>query len=290
MKYLISIICFCCGLLFLQCCTDNDPVKPPPVPTNPCASKHPVTADFEIYESPLRFMAGISTQWTFYDTDTLMIGDIIFKAKESNADYYEWQIGRETIKGVSQVQRNEFPLGEFSVQLIVHKRPDTTCFPTDDGKDTIVRRFRRFGSAFQLREKEPAINDDLIKPLWIGRYRGANTDKPQEEFTMELNTNGYYLRGYKDTIGTPDTIYTDFRVMNLIPGCTTRFHDDVIFGYKEVMWSISLGTKESCNGMTGTALLSPTNRDSITIWYSYYPNLSNSNHIVNMVFKGKRIP
>ena len=273
MNFLIPYVVFALNLALFMGCSDDVIVKPPP--PDPCAGKKPVSADFEIYEAPV-WLPNDSV-WTLYDTDTLAAFDVIFKAKEANARYYEWQIGSETITGTRTVQRNSFPRGQHEVRLIVHKIPDTICVPGDDGKDTLVRQFYIMKGT--LPDNDP--NSLWEKLLWRGSFYGANTDNINNKFTITLKDNA-------PDSGLPVVRYNAFSISNLLPDCESREHQYCAGGFKEVYFSSALLPK-SCYRINGTALISQTNPDSITIKYYYYPNPNNYTEKISKVFKGLRV-
>ncbi len=74
-------------------------------------------------------------------TDTAFAAkNIVFTALEPNADY-TWYIGNEVISG-QQVARYfglDQQFTDIPITLVVRKKPNSICFPNDDGYDSIVK-------------------------------------------------------------------------------------------------------------------------------------------------------
>ena len=145
-----------CLLLSLPACKEkdcDDPQNPDCGNYDPCWGKKPVTADFifgrttatpepingvdyPICEDTI-FMAGAEDR-RGRDYGVLMK----FQALEPNAKY-TWKLGAETINKKEFERwfiKSGLP-GVYQATLIVEKTPDAACFPLDDGKDTITRKF-----------------------------------------------------------------------------------------------------------------------------------------------------
>ena len=112
-----------------------------------------------------------------------------FSADINNATSYEWQVGSNTITQTSKDFGLYFSdtIGTISVRLIVHAKPNKTCFPDDDGIDTVVKYL--------------TIRNVIPDPL-TGKYSGYNTNDPTHLFTIEMDTTrivdstspyGYYV-------------------------------------------------------------------------------------------------
>ena len=120
---------------------------------DPCYGKKPINANF-IFGEILVGPDLINGQSYFICQDTIFMSGGVnrrgfnygirmkFQALESSAKY-TWKLGSETILD------NEFersfgetaPPGVYKATLIVEKTPDAACFPKDDGKDTITKKF-----------------------------------------------------------------------------------------------------------------------------------------------------
>jgi hypothetical protein len=104
---------------------------------DPCSCASEVSADFKIIEledSPQFNPIGTET-----DTICRERG-VFFRANEDNAEY-TWYIGSE-ILNTQQVGRyfdNTWANQNIPITLVVRKDPNLTCFPNDDGYDSVVR-------------------------------------------------------------------------------------------------------------------------------------------------------
>lgn len=104
---------------------------------DPCGCASEVSADFVIVES--KYMP--SNQGLYTLTDDITGGStVVFDALEENAEY-TWYIGSEilTTKSVTRYFQNNLVGQTLPITLVVRKQPNTTCFPSDDGYDSIVK-------------------------------------------------------------------------------------------------------------------------------------------------------
>ncbi len=117
----------------------QDPSNPECENYNPCYGKAPVTASMIMDQS-------LSAFWfeeDFYETgDTLfplLFSYIRFRNNASNTQA-TWILGKDTVIG-QQVERHfkSLPYGAYPVTLIVKGSADSSCFPKDDGIDTITK-------------------------------------------------------------------------------------------------------------------------------------------------------
>jgi hypothetical protein len=102
---------------------------------DPCGCASEVSADFDIYEL-------VSTQDDDFETLTDHILDdryAKFVAKEENAEY-TWYIGSQTFntKEASRYFSRDWIGYNIPITLVVQKTPNSTCFPNDDGYDSIT--------------------------------------------------------------------------------------------------------------------------------------------------------
>ncbi len=260
MIYKIPIILLC--IIFLNGCPGEEPVKP-----DPCEGKHPVTADFHIYEVS---QLALPDRWELYDTDTVAAWDVVFKALEENAEY-EWHLGSEIIYE-KQFHRTKFPLRtNIPVTLIVRKEPDTECFPDDDGIDTLTRSFYTLG-----------YTDEGCKDinLFSGNFSGYNIDNPSDTFVVTI-----------DACYLPDgEQFRTLRLMNLTPDCDIYDWTSVFGAYKEIY--INNYYEYDCLTPEGIMLISGKNNDTLTIKYSLQvtPGWENRDNRIEKEFKGVRLP
>ena len=238
-QFLFPIIC--CVLLLVACSDDdcNDPRNESCSNFDPCLLKKPVSADFTIHETfQLR-----RDYWKPYDTDTVNTYEVIFTAKEAGAEY-EWTLGAETIYERS-FSRNEFPLkSNIDIQLIVTKTPDHSCFPDDDGVDTLKRTFHI---------AEPLFGNSKVSGQFIGRDSG---DINTEDRVVEFDPTYHYPNPNDRTF---------LRIINLVPGCDLYGFNTTLFGYRQIAFGAH-GSVE-CLNPTGRAKVFGLKNDSIRIDY-----------------------
>ncbi|MGM0479700.1 MAG: hypothetical protein ACQERC_10795 [Bacteroidota bacterium] len=104
---------------------------------DPCDCASEVSADFVIEE----YTGPISDLWIQTDT-TLHDKYVRFRALEDDAEY-TWYIGAdvETIQTPSKFFSDQWTGSDIPITLVVKKDPNKTCFPDDDGYDSITKTF-----------------------------------------------------------------------------------------------------------------------------------------------------
>jgi hypothetical protein len=251
MKYFrLLLICTCCFFLFSASrCKRDDPKL-----DNPCAGQHPVSAAFSVYEDPQYGDA----YWVPYKTDTVCTKDVYFKANEKGADAYEWHIGAGVYKTDSVYLT--FPTSLYGqaipITLIVHKKPNTACFPDDIGKDSVVKYI-------YFKDPSTLINFD---GKWFGHRVGSDNDT----FTIIIKSQ-VVLNGKTGEKGT--------YIYNLRGGCGCPLPTNT--GYKELEF---FGQDSFCGHPAGNALIKPDNGNSISINYKYdYPKNHALDIFVNFI-------
>lgn len=231
------------GAIAFSGCPD-DVAKPTPV--DPCKGKTPTTASFSIAD-----LSGSDHPfWVKYDCDTVLNSSVLFEAKERNADSYEWTIGSQTIT-TRDVIRGNFPRGEqIPIRLIVRKKPDTTCFPSDDGIDTVVR----FVYTVPIVTDSGTLIHRFDSPRG-GRFKGVHDDSPND--TLIITIDPYYY--------TQPTI-TKYAILDFPKkGCTCwdiRGHTN---SYKEDEFAYS--GNNDCMRPSGISYIHGKNNDSLLIHY-----------------------
>ena len=176
------------GLISLNGC-GHDP--------DPCKDLIPVSADFKFKQS----FYGIDS---LFKVDTVYAGSrVTFSANENNASY-NWKVGDNPDVFTKQSFFVDFtrPYGKIEVTLIINKQPNSTCFPKDNGIDTVKRNLF-------------VIDPSKIKYAFEGTFTGYLTDKPQEIFDITIVDFG--------PVPNPDLLYPPghygLRIYNLPKGC-----------------------------------------------------------------------
>lgn len=116
--------------------------KEQPQPNNGlknCDCAHEVNANFSIEE----IASVVSQDQYLTETDTIYAGkNVRFYAKEDSAEY-TWYIGSEvlTTREVKRYFSSAYAGITIPITLVVKKKPNSICFPNDDGYDSISKSF-----------------------------------------------------------------------------------------------------------------------------------------------------
>jgi hypothetical protein len=147
---------------------------------DPCSCASEVSAEFVIEEWAKNFGEPI---WD--ETDTCnRVATMRFTAKEENATY-KWYVGSEILSGrsVSRTFDEQWVGYTIPITLVVTKTPNNTCFPNDDGYDSITKSF--YISEYPIYDYP---NDEIYHPT-EGAYRGiieGMTDSIDITFNMRF--------------------------------------------------------------------------------------------------------
>ncbi len=227
-------------------CNDSTDINCPNYDS--CLVKKPVSADFLIEYN----FAGIGQDWQPEESH-IWQGDVRFTAIEEDADY-TWYLGSEIIKDRSFI-RNFSKVGNGATivpTLVVNKFPDTACFPSDDGHDSLSKNLTVLNTC-----------DYLFSNTWRGSWERSPLD------TFEIAIELFHQVGED-----PDEC-TGIRITNINGdngGYTGNCIDDksltesVAFSHRFIRFLIRSRTTEPCNGPFGYALVNPDNK---TIYMEY---------------------
>jgi hypothetical protein len=111
---------------------------------DPCSCASEVSADFDIIEAHTWGTVGDPSIVT--DHAVAHGGKkIFFRAKEDIAEY-TWYIGSdvETTKETFKTFGLQWEGATIPITLVVRKQPNLTCFPNDDGYDSITKTFNLY--------------------------------------------------------------------------------------------------------------------------------------------------
>lgn len=167
---------------------------------DPCETAVRKTADFKMYE------------YNWLAHDTLLAVDttswqLLFRALHK-ADEHLWYIGTEAEPRTGEQIRIEFPfdktMGRIRVMHIAKYTPDKTCFPNDDGIDTLIKYIHPV--------------EYRLSPVW-GTYVGCYDDCIQGEDTLEIRN--FYI---------PSNGQYDLGISNFPKGCDSSLTDLMILG------------------------------------------------------------
>lgn len=133
---------------------------------DPCLALEPVTAKFSVKE-PIAD--------TTFVTDTVFAGaPTIFEADQEYTSYL-WRVGNDPRTWTTKVfslTYNE-ALGNVPVTLIVQKLPNKTCFPKDNGIDTLVKTFY--------------VKQYVEGPSkFVGSYEGSEKGSESSIYTVQI--------------------------------------------------------------------------------------------------------
>lgn len=209
---------------------------------NPCKGLSETSADFTIMED-FSYLPEYESNWPYYACDTVATKFVRFTAKDSIADSYLWSIGagRYTTRTVTLNFSNSFET-IVPVTLVVKKKPNVSCFPKDDGIDTVKRRVYFI---------------DPCKTQINGKFFGANEDEPNKKFTIEVTA-------CKENLG--------FYVTNEALACSGQFYNDDIgnlIGYKALVLARDPKGNKFCK-RTYYIVRAADKKGNFLIRYSYF--------------------
>ena len=173
--FLSSIFC----LLFYGCCKDEPS----------CDGIKETKAYFEGYNLNDNHLRNPHYPRIENDTNFSYMTFVAFDVED--AIYYKWIIGAEEIENQPMVYRSGFPRNVWiPITLIVQKKPNTACFPKDDGIDTITKSYIFTDNKWRWYRED-------------GSYlycRGSFAHKPNDSFTFYFSTDKYKKNFDYDTI------------------------------------------------------------------------------------------
>ena len=239
------------GIFWLVSCDNDkectDPLNADCPNYDPCLTYPASFAEFKIIDS-FTFSSPFQDMDQGFEFDTISTyNDIWFRALHE-CDAYEWQIGTDS----KVFTKKEFSLyfdvgGDIPVRLITTRKPDKTCDPNDDGRDTFYRKFvLRIPSEYH--------------PLY-GIYKGHNTDTPTEEYSI--------------TIKSPFPEWAAEGLYGLPNACTSTVASPIRYGYK---YFVVTDQYINCLEVKGVGRLSNDNK-TINVDFSYTTNLNTKERI-----------
>lgn len=218
------LLILCASLLFITNCKPEkedcfDPTNPQCKNYDPCYGQKPVTADIEL--SQRIELGAIIGENVVYITDHNNIfpkSQIRFHCPLDNAKY-TWILGSETI--TSQTFERHFfdsPFDTYSVRLIVEKTPNKSCFPADNGIDTMTLKFKivkvcELASVGVFKGKWDNIQSDSALISFRTFFDGTLTDSCNTGISRYTN-----LQNKDDTLFGSKTYVSNSEVINYYPG------------------------------------------------------------------------
>jgi hypothetical protein len=232
---------------------------------DPCDCASEVSADFVIEEALLN----PSLDWVETDT-TFHTKDVQFRALEENAEY-TWYIGIDTFntQSASRFFTDQWIGFDIPITLVVRKEPNSTCYPHDDGYDSITKTF--YVSQYPL---EYGTNQDIEFGSIEGTYR---------MFSTELNDSIDIGVDVRDSWGTQTVNFTNIDGSGIICNTYDRWVADKT--YREFRFRVSHTTTSICTGLSGivrnkvngeaemiihSSTLDPQNNNVVDYTYNYF--------------------
>jgi hypothetical protein len=170
---ILSLVLSCSRCKEHECTDSHNPDCPnyvAPTPVDPCASRHEVSADFEIYQNG---NYPSDEDWALTPGDVLPSRMLKLHALTNNATSYKWLVGLDTIS--AQDYEFYFPTSfeneTVAITLIIQSEIDSLCFPNDNGLDTVVKYIH--------------VHETCDR-AWIGTWRGAYEDSPLDTFDIHV--------------------------------------------------------------------------------------------------------
>ena len=247
-KNSIYVMILLLASLTISCHKHKDP--------DPCSGKNPVSSSFNTEEQ----FSYVVHNWTPYNTNTVNTNVVTFTALEENATY-KWLIGAGVY--TDQSTTITFPdsfltgMAMVPVTLIVNKDPDKSCFPNDDGKDTITKYIHFTNTT-----------------LTLGKFQGYWESDPSVTFTVNIN--------YKQISSIPGDVEVYFQGFDR--DTCGIFASNTEIAYKEIVFATYASS--TCSTLNGKAMIG-SDDNSITIDYTS----ENPSHVKNTYkFIGNRVP
>lgn len=158
--------------LFISACQEPcfDPENPECENYDPCFGLSGTSADFEMFECiKCNYPDSLMRK-----TDTSRGGYVYFEAKE-DLDTYTWKVGSDSRTFTEKRFRLLFTdfKGPVPVQLIGTKQVNPSCFPEDNGIDTINKTLFITG-----------VLPDSLTPI-TGVFEGYDEDQPDSIYKIE---------------------------------------------------------------------------------------------------------
>jgi hypothetical protein len=243
----------------------SDPSNPDCGNYDPCFGKQPAHADFKIEEF-------VGSQWFETDSVNGRVNTIRFTATQA-AESYTWLLGSEVIHEKS-FTRTGFPANRWiSITLIVQKAPEQSCFPKDDGIDTLVKKMYVWHNEVDWDSTYSYIR--LVHPFPVyGTYYGALKSNPNLKFNATvLDTNWRQSNNMPGIIevvrGIPyppnfasDKLSKDFHDGSFFNGWSPK-----ALSIESIEWGTSFNSR--IPAMKGFAWLSENDINAITIAYRF---------------------
>lgn len=170
--HLILFLIYC--FTFLSACKEKDP-------RNPCEGYMKPIANF-LVQNETQMEYGRQTGITL-TCDTLTQGPEHYFTSILDYDVYKWEIldNPNFLETTKSFKLRFDKSWNLTVRLIGSRKPNTTCDPTDDGVDTIIRKIVVVKNGIANNGQ-----DTIGSPLWFGKYVGYDSKDPNTLVGMEV--------------------------------------------------------------------------------------------------------
>jgi hypothetical protein len=259
--FLTGVLCL---LLLHGGCKKDQPTTPQP---NPCATAKEVSAAFTMGE----LTDNTASPW-YTETDTIYGNKIVrFRAIEENAEY-KWYIGSEVIttREVERYFSDAFLNQTLPITLVVKKTPNKSCFPNDDGYDSVTR---------YVTIVRYDVFMDSIKSRFEGIYKVKSPLLPDSTL-IEVR------KFFQDVLHEYLQIYNyDGNGSN----CThTMTLSDAEYNYRQLFATSSSGINQ-CDNLYGDIYCDDKNHASLNLVTGGYVDGSYVNKLHHWKYKGRKI-
>jgi len=184
MKNILLITLLAFDVILISSCSKDEPdctdfTNPLCANYNPCHDQKITSADFQTACVVLsdKYETITSQEDTFY-----LGSSIVFKALQEDALSYEWKIGDDDRTFTEQEFSLNFGNDSASlfnrplpIRLIVTRTPNTACFSTDNGIDTLTK-YIYFVSRHEVAHKN-----------FMGTWVGSLEAKPDDIYEIEIS-------------------------------------------------------------------------------------------------------
>lgn len=175
--------------------------------SDPCLNYQVTSAEFTIEEAYYNRR---------FESDTVICNsNVFFRAKQDDNSLYEWRIGNDPrIFRTQEVMLYFSSPAILEVQLIVRKKYDVRCYPSDDRVDTITKSL----VVIQSMPSYPGAP----YPSLIGDFKGSYSFSPQIENVVSI----------KPVLHHSTLSDTTFSIFNYpIEGCEDPQFKDYFWNY-----------------------------------------------------------
>ncbi|MGV3597098.1 MAG: hypothetical protein ACO1PI_04470 [Bacteroidota bacterium] len=223
LKFLFVVVLIGYLIFFNTSCKKEkcqDPTNPECENYDPCNGEKPVMAEIVLSQRAEPSSSGVLGKLYLNEGgDVFPRMQIRFHCPLEGAKY-TWTLGAETITEQT-FERNFFtvPYGVYTVKLIVEKTPNTNCYPSDDGFDTVIKTFEivpvcELETIGTFKGKWDGVPQSDSSVITFRSYRDASYSDSCS-FGLPVFTN---LQNKRDTLYGAYTYISNKEVVNYHPG------------------------------------------------------------------------